>query len=485
MKFKKLWISDYKNLKNIEINFQNSISVFIGKNWSWKSNLLEAIVLIFKSLYDSKNKWAWFGYKITYEIKWKTYNISYLKEKEFSLKIQEPLENSKELNSIKIELPKRVITYNSWTWINRNKWDMVIKWREYNPILSLTSSYYKIAVLSFYFSKLKRHKDFLKLLNIEKVDSFKITYNKNKKSIINNSSEFILLKKLSNEESENNSTLEFDWKFLSSDDKGVSAILWAEKEFFNILFYLKEKKVIENIEIDITLLSWEKVKITDLSEWQKQLTLTYWVSQFFDDEENLFLFDEPDTFSHPNWQKDFIPELIKSQSTWNLLTEDNSILTDEKGNWILFNTWINGHFLITTHSPLLVWSSENIDIFWLKDIDWKSKFICWTNENVKSKLEEFKKNDVFGNRAEFIYENVFWLESTRANSFEDEVSKLHKILKNKAEWKKIDKAEESEVVKLKEFLVSKIWDDINDLYLSYLSIDELSKIIKENYEKNK
>ena len=52
MKLKYLWVEKYKNLKNIEINFPENYSAFIGTNGSGKSNLIEVLAYVFSSLYE-------------------------------------------------------------------------------------------------------------------------------------------------------------------------------------------------------------------------------------------------------------------------------------------------------------------------------------------------------------------------------------------------------------------------------------------------
>ncbi|MFM9872361.1 MAG: AAA family ATPase, partial [Fimbriimonadaceae bacterium] len=43
-------ISDYKNLKNFDLNFESEsgLDVFVGKNGSGKSNFFEALINIFR-----------------------------------------------------------------------------------------------------------------------------------------------------------------------------------------------------------------------------------------------------------------------------------------------------------------------------------------------------------------------------------------------------------------------------------------------------
>ena len=51
MKIKSLWISKHKNLENITFTFNNRLtSLLVGLNGVGKSNLLEAISIIFREL---------------------------------------------------------------------------------------------------------------------------------------------------------------------------------------------------------------------------------------------------------------------------------------------------------------------------------------------------------------------------------------------------------------------------------------------------
>lgn len=65
-----------------------------------------------------------------------------------------------------------------------------------------------------------------------------------------------------------------------------------------------------------------------LSEGEKQVVMTSALVEFWDKKHCLFLFDEPDTFLHPKWQSQFLPEMVQS------LRESQAI--------------------ITTHSPLML-----------------------------------------------------------------------------------------------------------------------------------
>ena len=65
MRIDRLEIDNFKNLKNFEIDIDESqlTSVFIGKNGAGKSNLFEALVIIFRDL-DLNTPTIDFTYKI-------------------------------------------------------------------------------------------------------------------------------------------------------------------------------------------------------------------------------------------------------------------------------------------------------------------------------------------------------------------------------------------------------------------------------------
>ncbi len=51
MKLRKLEISEFKNLRNFIIEFEQTLTtVLLGQNGTGKSNLLEALIIIFRDL---------------------------------------------------------------------------------------------------------------------------------------------------------------------------------------------------------------------------------------------------------------------------------------------------------------------------------------------------------------------------------------------------------------------------------------------------
>ncbi|WP_205963187.1 MULTISPECIES: AAA family ATPase [Paracoccus] len=64
-----LWVDEYKNLRDLTIDFSQDhlITVLIGRNGTGKSNVLEALTVIFRDLLMSERVPS-LKYRIAYEI---------------------------------------------------------------------------------------------------------------------------------------------------------------------------------------------------------------------------------------------------------------------------------------------------------------------------------------------------------------------------------------------------------------------------------
>ena len=95
MRLKSLYIKDYKNIKDQTFDFSANTGfiALIGLNGSGKSNLLEAISLIFDDLYGIQHPENDIdkGYRITYKIGDQEYTYTTLNEQNNTI----PLSNGK------------------------------------------------------------------------------------------------------------------------------------------------------------------------------------------------------------------------------------------------------------------------------------------------------------------------------------------------------------------------------------------------------
>ncbi|EGT3624817.1 ATP-binding protein [Morganella morganii] len=82
MRLLSFYVSSYKNLKNFTMDFaQDSfLEVFVGKNGSGKSNFIEALVDVFRHIYEydlTESYEIYYDYKISYELDGVTTNIEF------------------------------------------------------------------------------------------------------------------------------------------------------------------------------------------------------------------------------------------------------------------------------------------------------------------------------------------------------------------------------------------------------------------------
>ena len=124
----------------------------------------------------------------------------------------------------------------------------------------------------------------------------------------------------------------------------------TEREFFKILEMTWQNDLIESVNINIYNESSSNgitVNSKKLSEGEKQTLVILGLNELVLKENSLALYDEPDTYLHPKWQSDFIPEL--NDSIENAVNIENS-------------------YIITSHSPQLL-SNASPDKTFVKIFD--------------------------------------------------------------------------------------------------------------------
>ena len=111
-----------------------------------------------------------------------------------------------------------------------------------------------------------------------------------------------------------------------------------EKTFFKILNTLIIDGFSPEIKFSLVQASEGQHRIFNvLSEGEQQAIIIRGLVELVNNENTLFLFDEPDTYLHPSWQRNFIENI-------NQLANANDINTSQ--------------FLITTHSPQLLSNAD-------------------------------------------------------------------------------------------------------------------------------
>lgn len=350
MKLKSLYIKKYKNLSGT-YNFEksNAYVALIGLNGSGKSNLLEAISLLFAHTMGIKTESSPFRqYSLTYTIKGHEVDIN---------------EDASLDNGLVSEddIPTSIIACYSGE--DNRLWDSgfkdyyidffnkAIKGGEYKPqVLYINKYCWEIAFISLLFSENDEVKRFI-------TDKLRVNHNtitiqfKTKKNVnlqphdasnwykrvetkysgaeipindlINNEDVELLCEKYPN--LTNDQIVFYYLYFLYMPDKRGTLGLEADK-------------IIESIDIKLNGLNFE-----DLSEGEKKLILIECITKVLGDENSLILLDEPDAHTHIAMKKDLL----------KLISE------------------FEGQTIMTTHSPMFLnkrWDGfDENNIFYMHD----------------------------------------------------------------------------------------------------------------------
>jgi len=128
----------------------------------------------------------------------------------------------------------------------------------------------------------------------------------------------------------------------------IKEFLREERSLFEILRTMYIDDMLDSIEIKmIKEENGKMITFSILSEGEQQAITIKGLTELLGGENTLFLFDEPDTFLHPKWQRNFIAEI-----------EDN---IDQQYNNEL-------SYLIATHSPQIL-SNAKPDKTYVKIIE--------------------------------------------------------------------------------------------------------------------
>ena len=376
MKLNKLQLNGFNILQDgfyIDFNKSSNLSILIGKNGSGKSSILEAVGIIFKSLYKGSN--IPFTFVIDYNLGDKHIGIQNIKE--FTIRINNDIypigefKYLRETQGLNI-FPDNIIEYYSGSNERLKKIFNFGKYLE-SPFLYLEDKHFKFILSSLMCSDLERHIEFLrdnfqieknensqmklkvKLFNKKLIDEitridknfdihlkesldlnflFKVTldylYTKEK--------EFDEIKKVLQEIEKIEITIGSSdllrycmrvpyrfkggsFEFLIDFEESNNFIyeMGNETNLFKSFLSLSSKGILKDVETIFTKES-NIVNHTALSEGEKQLITVIGIKELTTLEESLFLLDEPDTYLHPSWQNKLINQLNDKNEDYTLMT---------------------------------------------------------------------------------------------------------------------------------------------------------------------
>ena len=393
-----LWIDEYKNLKDLTINFSQDhlITVIIGRNGTGKSNVLEALTIIFRDLL-TKERVPTIKYRIAYEIRdrWVFIDADPRRKIAYQAKTirksdqQEPYPagalfgdlSGNSISRSKLEgeesehLPRFLFGYysgeskriKSLFYPYLKGYDKKLR-QSINPgpkrMFFAEPVHSNFVLLTFVVNNKRQTEEFLqKRLGLEEggIESVLFVlkqpywYNKNaadgdkrfwnSKGIVRDflarlhelSLAPIRIKRREVYSVGRSRTLEYLYLFLKDID--TLKELSKEKtftEFFRDLESTHVSDLIDEVRIRIKLKKNDgSVTFRELSEGEQQLLTVLGLLQFTSAEESLFLLDEPDTHLNPRWSVEYLRDI-------------RNFLVDENDN----NQ--TSHVLLATHNPIAV-----------------------------------------------------------------------------------------------------------------------------------
>lgn len=425
MRIKSLKVKDFYILKDFKINFNNSLSVLIGENASGKSTILELIADIFGHLHKFfilNDKTAEFveNYEIVYDFEKENvlYTIEihsrqYIDNRSCTY-VPQIWVDGEELSIAQIErqyggleifLPqKTILSYAgisdhlkslSEHFEEKYKRDIISVNNEFSfsplnlpkerPFIYIKPEHLSMLILSLFVSDKDQDLDFLsKYLGIKKddcrisIEFKKPSWTKKPKEKWWGVSGNVALQFLQtmdiyadkedwDEEKNNILTYHFDGT-VNFEMAFADLNAYAKDIAFTIFDTLLYDDLLSEIIISWNMDNGEEMDLTRLSEGQKQILLTLGANFVFGENDNLlYLYDEPDVFLHPQWQQEYISKFMY----YNDLS----------------------HVIITTHNPILIGNLQKEQIYEIQ----KGKKVDSNNysygRDMNSILEDYFKVD--------------------------------------------------------------------------------------------
>jgi len=372
MKLRKLEISQFKNLRNFIIEFEQTLTtVLLGQNGTGKSNLLEALIIIFRDL-DLGDP-PEFKYKLDYECRGIEIHIDAdparpNKREQVQITVHRRDEMLRAVpysqfhgDSDRQFLPSYVFGYYSGPSNRMEKhfdkhqdrfYRALLRGEErpLRPLLYARSVHSQFALLSF-FTEEEEHlaegeqsiREFLnELLGIRELASVLFVMRQppwkskkgdkrfwNAEGVVKDFLAHLYkialapmrLKVRITPEFASRTTLEHLYFYLHGvkDLKQLFAYYGSQQEFFKALESTYISKILSEVRIRLQRRNADgSLTFRDLSEGEQQLLMVLGLLRFTKEDEALFLLDEPDTHLNPAWgvqYLDFMRRVVGDQPT--------------------------------------------------------------------------------------------------------------------------------------------------------------------------
>lgn len=347
-RLKSVYIKDYKNIHEQTFDFSGNTGyiALIGLNGSGKSNLLEAISIIFDELYGIPTTERVNGYTITYVLGGVSYTYTTLDEQKNVI----PLARGEKTT------PSNVIACYSGE--DLRLWHIAyedyymqyfrdaIRDKTFSPRIVYINKYcWKIALISLLCSsKPKVTEFFKKILSIDDIKSVDVHFdadNEKRAKFADHTAcrWYDYIKHLQDEEENHliNANIIATTDMMTYGAPNVE----APDYIFQFLFLLalpgknaEKGQTVDKLITDITI-TINGVNFDNLSEGEKKMILVECITQVLGNENSLILLDEPDAHVHIENKKKILDTIAQ----------------------------YNGQTILTTHSPIFTNLMTNDNIF--------------------------------------------------------------------------------------------------------------------------
>jgi restriction endonuclease S subunit/predicted ATPase len=455
-----LWLEDFKNLSDYTVRFDpaHSIDVVLGWNGTGKSNLFEALVIIFRDLHRwwEKNQWTqkpMKGYRLRYaidgevvEVIWQPSEMKRPKLKSGKLlegnKQPEELEN---INREKLLLPRFIFGYYSGPTNRLAEHFLPMKQDHYNRLLKATSddpaTLNDLLEQRRFFCAENHHAKYVLLAFCHKEDDKINQFLEERLRIIGFESALFIIREprwaKKGQTAENfwgatgimrrvmerlrrfaiapmvieqtvpdgfRSRKEEHYYFFLPDLQSLHAFAAEYQDartFFLALESTDFSELIYDLKIQVRVKATETEQVGiafhELSEGEQQLLMVLGLMRFTKSNQSLVLLDEPDTHLNPHWSVDYLKLLAR------VMSEDSSESEEQQTSQIL----------MSTHDPLVIASLFKEQIHLLKR-DWQTGICKWGQPSVDPRGLGFTgilTSEMFGMRSDLDEETLADLDS--------------------------------------------------------------------------
>lgn len=425
MRIKKIYIKNYKNLIDFKVNFEDdqNLIVFIGENGSGKSNLFQALTIIFSNIIDENYEFQ-FDFSLDYYFYNDKISIIY-SNNTLIVKLNDKERNK---NILKNKIPNNIFFYYSGF---ENRIEKLFKGKYFmkykKNILSeseirlrklfyIENYFYKLAFVSNAVYNNRVYNKSLNLIKSESIELMELVMKqpnwskKNDKDLFYSAkgSTRILLNEIENLEKNNKNII------INKNEKGncsniiikdinlLKNDIIREKELFARLETLYLFDLLEDVKIKLKK-GINIIDIDELSEGEKQIILILNLLAINDESEVVFFLDEPDSFLHPRWQRELL-----------------SIIKEEK---------FSGQIFVTTHSPLTLGEINKEEIYFINSGKIMSPSIESKNKNVSDILVDIMNVSARPEKIEKIINNFYdFIENNNISGAEKIFEEIKNII---------------------------------------------------------